>query len=480
MNIYAPKNKAHYESEKEAIHLILTGIGDEIYSTVDACKIAQEMWEAIKRLQQGKSLNIQDVKTNLFWEFGEFTSHDGETMESYYTRFYKLMNKLIRNNLTVATISYAITINKGKEIAKPIIPPSESASEEDIDPEQAQRDKDMKKNLALIRKTMNVARARKNTDEEIDEQELEAHYSYMAKIQEVPTTDSSTDYEPLEQLVAPPSLDYVPRPEHPPSPDYVPGLKDQPLPVDASPITASPNYVADSDPEEDPEDDQANYPADGGDGDDEPSDDDDDDDDTDDEDPNEEPFEDEEEEEHLAPADSYVVPIVDPTRLRRARKTVRPEPPMLASMEACIARHAALPSPPLLAGESFAAGVARQPGPIESDLRRYRVEQTGFGITDTWDKIVDTLIEIASTTLEGVDQRVTELDTTKMKPKKRTTRATPATKTTPTTTDTNGQLQALIDRGVAAELADGDADRSMNGDNNNDLGTGERRQMSTP
>ncbi|GKB53726.1 hypothetical protein Tco_0904479, partial [Tanacetum coccineum] len=45
-----PKNRAHFESEKEAIHLILTRIGDEIYSTVDACKTAQEMWEAIERL----------------------------------------------------------------------------------------------------------------------------------------------------------------------------------------------------------------------------------------------------------------------------------------------------------------------------------------------------------------------------------------------------------------------------------------------
>ncbi|GKG65175.1 hypothetical protein Tco_0671364, partial [Tanacetum coccineum] len=35
-----------------------------------------------------------------------------------------------------------------------------------------------------------------DTDEEIDEQELEAHYSYMAKIQEVPNADS----EPLEQV----------------------------------------------------------------------------------------------------------------------------------------------------------------------------------------------------------------------------------------------------------------------------------------
>ncbi|GKC91672.1 hypothetical protein Tco_1152321, partial [Tanacetum coccineum] len=60
-----PENRVHFESKKEAIHLILTGIGDEIYSTIDACKTTQEMWEAIKSLQQGESLDIQDVKTNL-------------------------------------------------------------------------------------------------------------------------------------------------------------------------------------------------------------------------------------------------------------------------------------------------------------------------------------------------------------------------------------------------------------------------------
>nr|GEY34113.1 hypothetical protein [Tanacetum cinerariifolium] len=196
----SPENKAHFLAEKEAIHLILTGIEDDIYSTVDACQMAQEMWEAIERLQQGESLNIQDVKTNLFWEFGKFTSHDGETMESYYTRFYKLMNEMIRNNLIVTTMqqyhnevnelraeklarnsnplalvataqsdrdqyyqssrsyrssapspkpliptrSHTSTRHKGKEIGKPITPPSETASEEDSDPEQAQRDKDIK------------------------------------------------------------------------------------------------------------------------------------------------------------------------------------------------------------------------------------------------------------------------------------------------------------------------------------------------
>nr|GFA17295.1 hypothetical protein [Tanacetum cinerariifolium] len=155
----------------------------------------------------------------------------------------------------------------------------------------------------------------------------------------------------------PPSPDYVPDPEHPPLPieiPYVPEpeypkylapsddeapLEDHPLPADASHIAASPDYVADfdleKDPEEDLEDDQADYPANGGD-----------------------------EEEHLAPIDSFTVPILDPvllagdteslnndeptptpgsphiiiplcqTRLRRARKTVRLKPSMSASMDA--------------------------------------------------------------------------------------------------------------------------------------------------
>ncbi|GJU81299.1 retrovirus-related pol polyprotein from transposon TNT 1-94, partial [Tanacetum coccineum] len=393
-----PENKEHFLSEKEAIFLLLTGIGDEIYSTVDACHTANEMWIAIERLQQGESLNVQDVKTNLFWEFGKFTSRDGESMESYYSRFYKLMNELTRNNLEVTimqvnvqflqqlqpewsrfvtlvkqsekidTISYhrlfdilkqfqkevndiraeriaksanplallaaaqpysdnyyqapkpqrsnatssstrpsASTRHKGKEIAKPVTPQSESVSEEDSDPEQAQRDKDMQKNLALLAKyfkklykptnnnlrtssnsrnktedttprynndnqsrqfgnqrTMTVAGARETVgsqvvqqtgiqcfnckgyghyakecrkpkrvkdyayhkekmmmckqaeqgvplqaeqadwledmDEEIDEQELEAHYSYMAKIQEVSPEESSSTGQPLEQV----------------------------------------------------------------------------------------------------------------------------------------------------------------------------------------------------------------------------------------------------------------------------------------
>nr|GEV70207.1 hypothetical protein [Tanacetum cinerariifolium] len=69
----SPENKAHFESENEAIHLILTGIGDEIYSTVDACKTAHEIWEAIERLQQGESLNIQDTEFERYKAFNDRT-----------------------------------------------------------------------------------------------------------------------------------------------------------------------------------------------------------------------------------------------------------------------------------------------------------------------------------------------------------------------------------------------------------------------
>ncbi|GKD18634.1 putative reverse transcriptase domain-containing protein, partial [Tanacetum coccineum] len=67
-----------------------------------------------------------------------------------------------------------------------------------------------------------------------------------------------------------------------------------------------------------------------------------------------------------------------------------------------------------------------------------------------------------------------------MPPKRRTTRASPATTTTPTSTPvTDAQLKELIERGVAAVLAERHADRSINRDDSHDSGTGRRRQTST-
>ncbi|GJT97173.1 retrovirus-related pol polyprotein from transposon TNT 1-94 [Tanacetum coccineum] len=333
----SPKDKAHFESEKEAIHLILTGIGDEIYSTVDACKTAHEMWEAIERLQLEWSRFVTIVKQQhkldevsyhkLFDILKQYQKEVNEIRDEriaknanplaliaaaqpqqdpYYQTLKSHKSYAPTSKASLSTRSHATTRHKGKEIAKPITPPSESSSQEDSDPEQAQKDKEMKKNLALIEKyfkkiykptnnnlrtssntrnknvdttlrykndnqtgqfgnqrKMTVAGAREtvggqvvqqsgiqcfnckefghfakeyskpkrvkdstyhkekmllckqaekgvplqveqsdwltDTDEEIDEQELEARYSYMAKIQEVPTVDSRSDSEPLEQ-----------------------------------------------------------------------------------------------------------------------------------------------------------------------------------------------------------------------------------------------------------------------------------------
>nr|GEV72273.1 hypothetical protein [Tanacetum cinerariifolium] len=52
-------------------------IDNDIYSTVDACPNACEMWKAIERLKQGESINAQDLETNMYWEFGKFISQDG-------------------------------------------------------------------------------------------------------------------------------------------------------------------------------------------------------------------------------------------------------------------------------------------------------------------------------------------------------------------------------------------------------------------
>nr|GEU82882.1 putative reverse transcriptase domain-containing protein [Tanacetum cinerariifolium] len=259
----------------------------------------------------------------------------------------------------------------------------------------------------------------------------------------------------LIQPVAPPSPNYEPGPEHPTSPDYVPGpehppspveipyipeleypdylvpfnveapLEDQPLPANASPTTASPGYVADFDPNKDPEevleDDHADYPADVRDGNDEPSDDDDDDDDIDNEDAG--PFEDEEddkEEEHLALADSSAVPIVDPVMpagdteaLKADEPTPTPRSPhtiILLSQTRFRAplgyRAAGIRMRALLPSTSRKTDISKANVPLQ---KRACLTTPASGFED---EIVDTLIEIALTTLEGANQRVTKHDTT--------------------------------------------------------------------
>ncbi|GJS90699.1 retrovirus-related pol polyprotein from transposon TNT 1-94 [Tanacetum coccineum] len=72
--------------------------------------------------------------------------------QPYSDNYYQAPKPQRSNATSSSTRPSASTRHKGKEIAKPVTPQSESVSEEDSDPEQAQRDKDMQKNLALLAK----------------------------------------------------------------------------------------------------------------------------------------------------------------------------------------------------------------------------------------------------------------------------------------------------------------------------------------
>ncbi|GJS21423.1 putative reverse transcriptase domain-containing protein [Tanacetum coccineum] len=66
------------EADDQAMQSILLGLPEDIYATVDSCETAQKIW---------------------------FTSVDGESIESYYHRFSKLMNDFKRNKHFPETIA---------------------------------------------------------------------------------------------------------------------------------------------------------------------------------------------------------------------------------------------------------------------------------------------------------------------------------------------------------------------------------------
>ncbi|GJV38083.1 putative reverse transcriptase domain-containing protein [Tanacetum coccineum] len=262
----------------------------------------------------------------------------------------------------------------------------------------------------------------------------------------------------------PPSPDYIPGPEEPQSPPPL----DFPLPAAASHTADLPGNVPESDPEEDdedPEEDPANYPANR----------DDDDDDDEDEDEDEEEEEEhpapadsvppvhrmtarisirdepsislpprEEVERLLAlttPPPSPLTPLSSPLPQIPSPPLPIPSPPPnspthIKIPESCLPLRKRVrfssPTPSHEVGESSAAGAARQDRPAVPREGPYSIarrdlygfidmvdvapghpmsRELDYGITDTWDDLVGAIDEIAPTTLEGVNQRVTDLAT---------------------------------------------------------------------
>nr|GFA17145.1 hypothetical protein [Tanacetum cinerariifolium] len=91
------KELKQIEADDQAIQTILLGLPEDIYAAVDSCETTQEIWLRVQQMMKGSNIGIQEKKAKLFNEWEMFTSNEGESIESYYHRFLKLMNDLKRN-----------------------------------------------------------------------------------------------------------------------------------------------------------------------------------------------------------------------------------------------------------------------------------------------------------------------------------------------------------------------------------------------
>ncbi|GJV19652.1 hypothetical protein Tco_1368672 [Tanacetum coccineum] len=60
-------------------------------------EVPVEIWLRVQQMMKGSDIRIQDKMVKLFNEWERFTSTDGESIESYYHRFSKLINDFKRN-----------------------------------------------------------------------------------------------------------------------------------------------------------------------------------------------------------------------------------------------------------------------------------------------------------------------------------------------------------------------------------------------
>ncbi|GJU07146.1 hypothetical protein Tco_1123576 [Tanacetum coccineum] len=139
------------DAELEAIQIILTGIDNDIYSTVDVCPNAKEIWKVIERLMHEWQRFVTIVKQSNDLKivsyhklFDILKQHPNEVNEIRAERLARNANPLALiattqqqpvyypqakpnyHTQTSSTISHAATQSKVKEIAKAPSPPSES------------------------------------------------------------------------------------------------------------------------------------------------------------------------------------------------------------------------------------------------------------------------------------------------------------------------------------------------------------------
>nr|GEY87107.1 hypothetical protein [Tanacetum cinerariifolium] len=207
-------------AEAEAFQIILTGIDNDIYSRVDACPNACEMWKAIKRFYKmmnelvRNQCDVTNHQVNVRFllqlqpEWQRFVTLVKQSQELKTVSYHKLYDILkqqqnevneIRAERLAPRSQQAATRNSGKAIVNS--PPPTF----DQEPFMVAEDDEMIGNVVGAMETVEQADWKDDTDDESEDQELEAHYMYMAQIQEV-TPDAADnsgpiyDSEPLQKV----------------------------------------------------------------------------------------------------------------------------------------------------------------------------------------------------------------------------------------------------------------------------------------
>ncbi|GKA94796.1 hypothetical protein Tco_0816834 [Tanacetum coccineum] len=91
------KKVKQIEEDDQEIQTILMGLLEDIYAIVENCETTQEIWLCVEQMMTSSSIGAQEKKARLFSEWEKFNSIEGESTESYYHRFSKLMNDFSRN-----------------------------------------------------------------------------------------------------------------------------------------------------------------------------------------------------------------------------------------------------------------------------------------------------------------------------------------------------------------------------------------------
>jgi hypothetical protein len=102
---YTEQDRQQIVADDQTFHYIVLGLPETTYATVDSEVSAHAVWERVKRLMYGTDIGKQDMETQLLKELCKFTSIPGESIESYYLRFCKIMNDLSRHNLSQTNIA---------------------------------------------------------------------------------------------------------------------------------------------------------------------------------------------------------------------------------------------------------------------------------------------------------------------------------------------------------------------------------------